>query len=164
MVSGVTRLRNEIIRGLGQTGAPGEQKDGMDISLCSINTETLEMQWSGANNPCLIIKNGELIELKADKMPIAIYEKMDSFTLHKVNLQRSDIIYLFGDGYHDQFGGPDNKKVMSKRFKELLLTISGKPMEEQKEILENTLEEWESGHGTRYQQTDDITVMGLRIP
>jgi ligand-binding sensor domain-containing protein/serine phosphatase RsbU (regulator of sigma subunit) len=159
----LNRLRNEIIKALGQTGESGEQKDGMDISLCSINTEIMEMQWSGANNPCLIIKDGELIELKADKMPIAIYEKMDDFTLHKIKLQKNNIIYLFGDGYHDQFGGPDNKKFMSKRFKELLLTNSAKPMTEQYEILNGTIEEWMNSYGTNYPQTDDITVMGLKI-
>ena len=159
----LNRLRNEIIKALGQTGAPGEQKDGMDISLCTINTKTLEMQWSGANNPCLIIKGGELIELRSDKMPIAIYEKMDPFTLHEIKLHKNDVIYLFADGYHDQFGGPDNKKFMSKRFKELLLSISEKPMSEQKEILDNTIEEWKINSTTKYQQTDDITVMGLKI-
>jgi len=159
----LARLRNEIIKAFGQTGASGEQKDGMDISICSINTKSLEMQWAGANNPCLIIQKDDLIELKGDKMPIAIYEKMDDFTLHTIRLQKSDIIYLFGDGYHDQFGGPDNKKYMSKRFKELLLSISGKPMTEQKEILDNTIEAWKNSYKIKHEQTDDITVMGLKI-
>ena len=159
----LNRLRNEIIKALGQTGESGEQKDGMDISLCSINIETLEMLWSGANNPCLLIQNGELIELKADKMPIAIYEKMNEFSLHKIQLQKSDNIYLAGDGFHDQFGGPDNKKFMSKRFKELLLFVSDNQMAKQMEILDNTLEEWKNSYETKYQQTDDITVMGLKI-
>ena len=157
------RLRKEIIKALGQTGEYGEQKDGMDISLCSINTDSLEMQWSGANNPCLIIRSGELIELKADKMPIAIYDKMDKFALHEMSLQKGDSIYLSSDGYADQFGGPDNKKFMSLRFKELLLTISTKPMNEQKNILDKTLEEWRIGHEAENEQTDDITVLGLKF-
>ena len=156
-------LRDEIIKALGQTGASGEQKDGMDISLCSIHTETLELEWSGANLPCLIVRNGEMTELKGDKMPIAIYEKMDKFSVKKFGLQKNDIIYLSGDGYHDQFGGPNNKKFMSKRFKELLVSISGKPMDEQRKILNETIEDWESGYETKYQQTDDITVMGIKI-
>ena len=156
-------LREEIIKALGQTGAPGEQKDGMDISLCSINIDSFEMQWSGANLPCIIVREGNMVELKGDKMPIAIYEKMEKFSLSKYGLQKNDIIYLSGDGYHDQFGGPDNKKFMSKRYKELLVSISAKPLEEQKKILEETLENWQTGYNTRHQQTDDITVLGLRI-
>jgi serine phosphatase RsbU (regulator of sigma subunit) len=156
-------LRDEIIKALGQTGLSGEQKDGMDISLCSVNITTLELQWSGANLPCLIVRDGDMSELKGDKMPIAIYEKMDSFTLQEFKLQKNDIIYLSGDGYHDQFGGPHNKKFMSKRFKELLLSISNMPMEKQKEILNDKIENWETGYETKYQQTDDITVMGLKI-
>ena len=157
------KLRKEVIKALGQKGEPGEQKDGMDISLCSINKETLELQWAGANNPCYIVRNGELRELKADKMPIAIYEKMDKFTLHEIQLEKGDIIYLFGDGYHDQFGGPSGKKFMSKRFKELLLSNSDKPLEGQKEILEKTIESWKNGYGKIYEQTDDITIMGIKI-
>lgn len=157
------RLRKEIIKALGQTGASGEQKDGMDISLCSINTETLEMQWSGANNPCMIRKDDELIELKADKMPIAIHEKMDKYTLHELKMQKNNVIYLFSDGYHDQFGGPNNRKFMSVRFKELLSSISNKAMSEQKEILDKTIEDWKNSFETKYEQTDDITVMGFKV-
>jgi len=156
-------LREEIIKALGQTGAAGEQKDGMDISLCSIDTETLELQWSGANLPCLIVRDGVMTELRGDKMPIAIYEKMDGFTLNNFGLRRNDLIYLSGDGYHDQFGGPLNKKFMSKRFKELLVSVSDKPMDEQREILNNTIEDWENGYETKYEQTDDITVLGIKI-
>jgi serine phosphatase RsbU (regulator of sigma subunit) len=157
------RLRKEVIKALGQTGETGEQKDGMDLSLCSINLETLEMQWSGANNPCLIILDGKILELKGDKMPIAIYDKMDKFSLHKLQLQKNDLIYLYSDGYPDQFGGPDNKKFMSTRLKELLLIASGNSMADQKELLDKTIEDWKNSHETRYEQTDDITVMGLRI-
>jgi serine phosphatase RsbU (regulator of sigma subunit) len=135
----------------------------MDISLCSINTETYEMQWSGANNPCLIVRKGELIELKADKMPIAIYDNMSKFSLHEINLQKNDIIYLASDGYSDQFGGPENKKFMSLRFRELLLNISDKPMSVQKVLLDETIEDWKNGKGFKCEQTDDITVMGIKI-
>jgi ligand-binding sensor domain-containing protein/serine phosphatase RsbU (regulator of sigma subunit) len=157
------RLRKAIIKALGQTGASGEQKDGMDISLCSINSETHEMQWSGANIPCLIMKNGVLTKLEPNKMPIAIFDVMNKFTLHKIKLQKNDIIYLASDGFSDQFGGPNNKKFMSNRFRDILLTISGKPMSKQEEILYKTLEEWENCNDKKSEQTDDITVMGLRI-
>lgn len=156
-------LREEIIKALGQTGAPGEQKDGMDISLCSVDTETLGMQWAGANLPCLIVREGIMTELKGDKMPIAIYEKMDGFSLNEFQLRSHDIIYISGDGYHDQFGGPNNKKFMSKRFKELLVSVNSKPMEEQMKILNENIENWATGYETKYQQTDDITVMGVKI-
>ena len=157
------RLRKEVIKAIGQTGEQGEQKDGMDISLCSINTETMTLQWSGANNPCLLLCDGEIKEFKADKMPIAIYEKMDKFTLHEVPIKKGCMIYMWGDGYQDQFGGPKGKKFMSKKFRELLLSISSKPMEEQRDILDDTIERWKCNHGIVYDQTDDITVMGLKI-
>ena len=177
------RLRKEIIKALGQTGQSGEQKDGMDMSLCTINTETLEMQWAGANNPLYIIKaeakakaeelkregnlalasSLALVELKPDKMPIAIHDRMDKFTLHEMQLNKGDIIYLAGDGYQDQFGGSAGKKFMSKRFKEMLLEISAKPMKEQHEILEKTINDWMFSNETKYEQTDDITVMGIKI-
>jgi serine phosphatase RsbU (regulator of sigma subunit) len=104
-----------------------------------------------------------MTELKGDKMPIAIYEKMDKYTLQDFRLQRNDIIYLSGDGFHDQFGGPNNKKFMSRRFKDLLASISARPMEEQCNILNETIEDWKSGYEIKYQQTDDITVLGLKI-
>lgn len=157
------KLRKEVIKALGQTGEYGESKDGMDMSLCSINTETKTLQWSGANNPCLIVKDGELTDIKPDKMPIAIYEKMDKFTLHEIKLNMGDLIYLIGDGYPDQFGGPKGKKFMSKRLKELLLEISSKPMKEQHEILEDKLFDWMNNHGEEYEQVDDITIMGIKI-
>ncbi|MBI4645521.1 MAG: SpoIIE family protein phosphatase, partial [Bacteroidia bacterium] len=183
------KLRKEVIKALGQKGTPGEQKDGMDISLCSINTKTNELQWSGANNPLWIVRpdpqghlnkassagagnnadSGDLAgqaiftELKADKMPIAIYDKMDNFTLHEMQLKKGDIVYLTGDGFSDQFGGPKGKKFMSKRLKELLLKISDKPMKEQQEILDKTISDWMTGYEVKYEQTDDITVLGLKI-
>lgn len=157
------RLRKEVIRSLGQRGIVGEQKDGMDISLCSINTETNVLQWSGANNPLLIIRNGELIKLPADKMPIGYYEKMDKYTLHEMQLYDHDIIYLLSDGYTDQFGGPENKKFLSLRLKGLLLSIADKPMDEQNRLLEKNLDEWINFNNHKYDQTDDITVLGIKI-
>jgi serine phosphatase RsbU (regulator of sigma subunit)/Tfp pilus assembly protein PilF len=157
------RLRREIIRSLGQRGALGEQKDGMDISLCSINTETNVLQWSGANNPLFIIRNGELIKLAANKMPIGYYDIMDKFTLHEMQLLDNDIIYLISDGFTDQFGGPENKKYMSHRFRELLLSISDKPMDQQNILLEKNLDEWINFNNKKHDQTDDITILGLKI-
>jgi serine phosphatase RsbU (regulator of sigma subunit)/Tfp pilus assembly protein PilF len=157
------RLRKEIIKSLGQKGTEGEQKDGMDISLCSINTETHVLQWSGANNPLLIIRKGELIKLTADKMPIGYYDKMDKFTLHEIQLQKDDIIYLTSDGFTDQFGGPDNKKYLSHRLRKLLLSIWDKSLAEQNEIIERSLDEWINFSNRKNDQTDDITVLGIKI-
>ncbi|MBI4646216.1 MAG: SpoIIE family protein phosphatase, partial [Bacteroidia bacterium] len=163
------KLRKEIIRALGQTGAPGEQKDGMDMSLCSINVKTRELQWAGANNPLWLVNVSHLEdvkhleEVKPDKMPIGIYVNMDKFTLYEMQLQKGDVLYMTSDGFSDQFGGPKGKKFMSKRLKELLLKISDKPMKEQKEILDKTIEDWKSNYGVKFEQTDDITVVGLKI-
>jgi len=156
-------LRTGIIKALGQTGQAGEQHDGMDISLLSINTETLQMHWSGAHNPCLIISNGELVELKGNRMPVSFSEKMGEFTLHEIQLKKNDIIYLTTDGYHDQFGGPNDRKFMLKRFKELLLSISDRPMVEQIDLLVYKFEEWKNNHEVAYVQFDDVTVLGLKL-
>jgi len=96
-------------------------------------------------------------------MPIAIHDRMDKFTLHEMQLNKGDIIYLAGDGYQDQFGGSAGKKFMSKWFKEMLLEISSRPMKEQHEILEKTINDWMFSHETKYEQTDDITIMGIKI-
>jgi serine phosphatase RsbU (regulator of sigma subunit) len=164
-----------VIEALQQKGEYGEQKDGMDIALCSIDFEKMLLQFSGANNPlCLVRKNdiemtGEnrrfdfedriMYEIKGDRMPIGIHYKMDNFTMHEVRLHPGDVIYIFSDGFPDQFGGPDGEKFKSRPFKELLLQNSQKSMEEQKIILEKNLEEWIEG----YEQIDDILVIGFRI-
>ena len=157
------KLRREIITTLRQKGSIGEHKDGMDISLCSIDVDTLEMQWSGAYNPCIIVRDGELIELKGDKMPIAIYDKMDKFTLHHFQLQKGDVIYLYSDGYGDQFGGPKEKRFNSKSVKSMLLEISSNPMEVQCKEIEDRLSAWMFGEGQMNEQLDDITIVGVRI-
>ena len=180
----LNELRKEVINALQQKGKTGEQKDGMDISMLVVNTETNECQWAGANNPLYIVSSTQsavgsrqsavsigtedcglktedcgLIEIKGDKMPIAIYERMDEFTNHEIQLQKSDTIYLMSDGYEDQFGGPHNKKFKSKQLKELLLSNCTQPMSEQKEILEKAINEW-IGTG---EQIDDITILGLKV-
>lgn len=157
------KLRREIITTLRQKGSIGEHKDGMDISLCSIDVKTLEMQWSGAYNPCIIIRDDELIEIKGDKMPVAIYDRMDKFTLHHFQLQKGDVIYLYTDGYADQFGGPKEKRFNSKNVKSLLLEISQKPMNIQRQELEDRLSAWMHSDNKLNEQLDDITIVGVRI-
>lgn len=156
----LNKLRDNVVNSLHQTGEEGEAQDGMDLALCVINNDKSKLQYSGAYNPLFLIRDEKLIEYKPDKMPIGIYkEKQDSFTNHEIDIREGDALYLFSDGYVDQFGGPGAKKFMAKRFKELLLSIYKKPMTEQKNILDTTLEEWKGG----IDQIDDILVMGIRI-
>lgn len=156
----LAELRERIIESLNKTGRTEDYKDGMDMALCVIHKDTYTLDYSGAYNPLYIIRDGELIELKADKMPVGLSEKShDTFTITSYILQSNDCLYMFSDGYVDQFGGPQNRKFMTKQFKELLCLIYHKPMEEQKEILDTTIETWK---GTN-EQIDDIIVIGLKI-
>ncbi|MBI5218687.1 MAG: tetratricopeptide repeat protein [Bacteroidia bacterium] len=159
-------LRQNIIRSLQQKGVMGEQKDGMDIVFVALNTDTLEMQYAGANNPLYIVETGHvpsLQEIRPDKMPVGIFECMNDFTNQTLKLQKDDIIYLMSDGYQDQFGGPKFKKFMSKNLKQLLMDNYHKPLSEQKEILDKTIEHWKNGYDVIYKQTDDITILGIKI-
>ena len=132
----------------------------MDIALYILDEKNRKLEFSGANNPLIIIRKGEVIQYKADKMPIAIYLKGETpFSRVEVDLEPGDVLYTFSDGYVDQFGGPQNRKFMIKNFKELLAKIAEKDMAEQYDILSKTLLEWQ-GQGSR---TDDVIVFGLRI-
>lgn len=154
------QLRSQVIESLHQTGKEGEAKDGMDISLCIFNHETKELQFSGAFNSTYHIRKGELTELKADRMPIAIHWKMDAkFTNQEIQILKGDTVYLFSDGYADQFGGPEGKKFKGKQLKDLLLSIQDQPLDEQKTILEDNFDEWK---GT-LPQVDDVILMGLKF-
>ncbi len=156
----LNRLRAEVIKKLRQTDQIGSNKDGMDLALYILDEENKTIEFSGANNPLIIIRNGEILQYKADKMPIAIYLKGDlPFTRNEVELQPGDVLYTFSDGYEDQFGGPQNRKFMIKRLKELLAEIAPKDMDVQREILHRTLIDWQGS----YSRTDDIIVFGLRI-
>jgi len=101
----------------------------------------------------------ELIELKGDKMPVGIYEKMDKFSVKEFQLQKSDVIYMFSDGFADQFGGDSNKKFKIKHFKKILLTICDKPMTEQQILLNQHFEHWKG----KNDQIDDVTVLCIKI-
>lgn len=162
----LNEMRKEVILALQQHCIETEQKDGMDISLFVINTNTYECQWAGANNPLIILKttncsekSWELLEIKSDKMPIGIYPVMKEFTNYEFSLNKGDIIYLFTDGFYDQFGFVNGKKFLYKRFKELILNTATYPIKEQKQYLLQALKDWK-GHA---EQTDDITVLGLQI-
>lgn len=140
----------------------GQAKDGMDISFCTIDFKTLELQYAGAYNPLYIIRNGEVIQTKANKFPIGLFlgEEKKKFTNHTIQLQKGDFIYIFSDGFADQFGGPYGRKFMAIPFRVLLMDIHREPIEKQKEILNKTLEEWRG----QLDQVDDILVIGVKIP
>ena len=153
-------LREHVKKSLRQTGKLDEAKDGMDIALCVFNLQKKQLQFAGAYNPLYIMRNGELIQLKADRMPIGIYHKeKESFTNHIVDLQSNDVIYLFSDGYNDQFGGTEGKKFMIKQFQNLIIEIHQKPLAEQKQLMHDTLEKWKGN----LEQVDDILVIGFKI-
>lgn len=154
------QLRTLIITSLHQTGKSGESKDGMDISLFIVDTDKQQIEFAGANNPLILIRNDELIQYKGDKMPIGIHIRCDiPFTNNVMEYLPGDIIYTFSDGYQDQFGGPDQRKFMIKNLKELLFEIHKKPMEEQHDILHKALHDW---HGTS-PRIDDVVLIGVKL-
>lgn len=156
----LNQLRENVINSLHQTGQAEETKDGMDIALCIIDIDHKHLQYAGAHNPVYLIRNNNLIHLEADKMPIGIYKTSDvSFRNQEVNLEQGDLIYLFSDGYIDQFGGSQGLKFFSANFKKLLLEIHQCPLLEQKELLAQRLDEWKGNH----EQLDDILVIGFKF-
>ena len=185
-------MRENVIASLQQTGAEGEQKDGMDMALMVIDFENNKVQFSGANNPLYIVRKKSLPELnvltadtvvrinetedseyimyeiKGDKMPIAIHVLMDDFRLNEIELISGDALYVFSDGYADQFGGKKGKKFKYKPFKRIFLENQDKSMQEQKEILDNEVEAWKAFinpvTNTKFEQIDDIVIIGVKIP
>jgi serine phosphatase RsbU (regulator of sigma subunit) len=133
-------------------------KDGMDMCICLFDPETRSLQYTGANNPLWIISEGELTEIKADKMPVAVHERMDPYTNHWIDLKKGDTFYIFSDGFADQFGGPNQKKFMSKNFKRVLGELQNKSMIEQGAELDKIFEEWRK----EVEQIDDVTIIGVR--
>ncbi len=135
-----------------------ENKSGLDIVLCSINTKTNVLTYAGANTPLWIIRNNTLLVYKATKNPIGFFFNEKEFTNTEIQLENNDILYLFSDGFADQFGGKDNKKFLIKRFRELLLSISNLSMKEQKIKLLEAFNQWKANE----EQTDDITILGIK--
>ncbi|TXB66878.1 tetratricopeptide repeat protein [Vicingus serpentipes] len=134
-------------------------KDGMDIALCSLEGNTLK--YAGANNPLWIIRKDatEVEEIKADKQPIGKYSEPQPYTTHTIELNEGDTIYIFSDGYADQFGGEKGKKLKTVNFKKLLLSIQKEDIEKQRELIDKSFEEWKGN----LDQLDDICVIGVRI-
>jgi len=154
------KLRKLVMKLLKQKGEEGEAADGMDISLLIFDKKDRTLQFSGANNLLYLVRNNELKVFKGDRMPIGIHLNFQKpFTDQQIDFRLGDMIYLFTDGYADQFGGPNNKKFRYKQFQELLIQIHNKSMVEQKEQLFRTITNWKGDND----QVDDILIMGFRL-
>ncbi len=153
-------LRKLVMKLLQQKGEEGEAADGMDISMVRIHPGNRKMEFAGANNPLYRLRNGELEIFKGDRMPIGIHLNFNTpFVCHEIDLLPGDILYMFTDGYADQFGGPRNKKFRYKQFQDLLEEIYPLPMPEQKERLQSTMLAWMGAND----QVDDILILGFQI-
>ncbi len=153
----LNHLRHNIINALNK-GAEYQTKDGMDMVLCVFDFEAKVVEFAGANNPLYHIRNKQLTEYKGDKMPIGLYDDLKPFTKHIIHFEQDDVFYMFSDGYADQFGGTEGKKFKYKPLKDLLISISHLPMNEQYNIVEKTHDEWKGN----YFQVDDILLIGIR--
>ena len=140
-------------------GSDTEIKDGMDISMCALNPQTRKLEWAGANNPLWLIQNNELIETKADKQSIGKGDDIKPFTNHEFDLSQGQSIYIFSDGFADQFGGEPERKITKRRFKELVVSLQNIPMHEQGKALEKYIADFKGS----IHQTDDILVIGVRV-
>ncbi len=156
----LNRLRKNVIEALRQKGEEGEAKDGMDIALCIVDYENMNLQFSGAFNPLYYIRDNELLQIKGDRMPIGIHLKeYNDFAVHEMEMKKGDCFYIFSDGYMDQFGGPEGKKFKFKPFQDLILANHHRTMEEQKEILADAFDDWKQ----HVDQIDDVLVIGVRV-
>ena len=138
-------------------------RDGMDIAICKLDYKNLKLEYAGAFNPFYLIRDGELIEIKADRRSIGgndSDEILKLFTNHQIDLQEGDAFYIFSDGFADQFGGEHGKKFRYKNFKNLLLDIQGNSMTTQRQLLDETIENWKGD----LEQLDDIIVIGVQVP
>jgi ligand-binding sensor domain-containing protein/serine phosphatase RsbU (regulator of sigma subunit) len=137
-------------------------RDGMDVAFCSIDKKNMILEFAGAFNPLYLIRDNKITEVKGDRFAIGLDEtnfKDQTFKNHLIPIQQGDIIYIFSDGFADQFGGPDGKKYKYRRFRHLLLNLHRLPMDKQHEILENNVMEWRG----QQEQVDDILVIGIKI-
>jgi len=156
----LSELSKSVVKSLKQTHELGSVKDGMDIALCKIDYNNLELEYAGAHNSLYLIRNGAITETKADRKSIGIsLSKSDQFINHKIKLEKGDCLYIFSDGYADQKGGPQNIKFFYQPFRELLIAIHQLSMEEQKEQLEKVISDWKGDRG----QIDDMLVIGVRV-
>lgn len=179
----LNRLRYHIVTLFHQKGLIQETKDGMDIGIMVVDKSNNSLEFSGANRSLLIARNNEIIEVKGDRMPIAINSQLDpftktffeftkfarpflekqdelhSFTNHEISLVKGDVLYMFSDGYADQFGESANKRFMNKNLRDLLLKYHNEPLSDQKDILKKTFDRWKGN----LEQIDDVLILGIKI-
>ena len=153
----LNQLRDKFIESMNHE-AGSILKDGMDMTICLFDLNTGQLQFSGANNPLYVISEGLLSQIKGDKMPVAIHELMEPFTLHQLELKQGDTFYTFSDGFADQFGGPERKKFLAKNFRNLLLSIQSLSMIDQR----NRLDEVFTDYRKEVEQIDDVVVIGVK--
>jgi serine phosphatase RsbU (regulator of sigma subunit) len=185
----LNQLKIDIIKSLHQRGREKEAKDGMDLALCIFDIDTRNIQFAGANNPLYLVRNNsytddlglnpehyiihekedtnaKLFEILPDRTPIGFSKNIEDFVDKEFHLNIGDVIYMFTDGYVDQFGGDLGRKFLEKNLRNLLLDVYEKPMKEQQQILNKVYEGWKSFEkpaGGFYNQVDDILVMGVRF-
>jgi phosphoserine phosphatase RsbU/P len=157
-------ILNELDKGVTETlrqRGDGFIRDGMDLALCCFDFENKKLMYAGANNPLLIIRNNEIIQYDPDKESVGAFDEQEftRFSQHEIDIFEGDLIYIFSDGYADQFGGTSNKKFMKRRMLELLKEIHQMPMEEQRNKLNDALDVWKGNH----EQVDDILVIGVKV-
>lgn len=157
----LTRLNKTISYTLRQRVEDSVIRDGMDMAICSIDLDSNKLEFAGAFNPLFIIRNNEVLEIKGDKQPIGNFLGQEDyeFTNKEIDLLPNDKLYLFSDGYADQFGGPNGKKLKYNYFRQLLLDNHAKPMEEQKVSIDDFFEKWRHG----FEQIDDVCIIGVGV-
>lgn len=157
----LNQLREKVISALSRSGSQTSGlKDGMDMVMCTFSPDKKTLKFSCAMNPLWVIRKNQVIEYRADKFPVGEYmDDVRPFTLLQHDCEPGDMIYIFSDGYADQFGGPDGKKLKYKQLRDILCQVADKPCNEQQEIISSRFAQWQGNH----EQVDDVLVIGIRI-
>jgi serine phosphatase RsbU (regulator of sigma subunit) len=156
----LSRLRKKVITALRQKGLSGEQQDGMDMTICVLDKQTLTLTYASANHTLYVIKKGVLEEHKGDKQPVGIFGKdLKPFKQYSLQLEKGDLIYTFTDGLADQFGGPKGKKFKYKQLKELILSVKDEPLSVQENIIYRSFANWKG----QLEQVDDVCLIGIKV-
>jgi serine phosphatase RsbU (regulator of sigma subunit) len=153
-------MREKVMKALHQTGIGSKTKDSIDIGLCIVDCFSGKMQYSGANRPLIMVREGELTEFKPDKMTIGVAPLRETpFTNVNIDTVPGDSFYLFSDGFSDQFGEMTDKKFKHKQFRKMIESVQGLPLEHQKQYFERVFREWKGNT----QQVDDVLVFGFQL-